>query len=68
MAGMEMTRKVSTPSDVHYKLGHVYYKRGKLEDAIRSWEDSLNDNPGNTQAREMIEKAKEELAASGGKK
>jgi hypothetical protein len=42
-------------------LGHVYYGRGALKDAIEQWEWVLEHHPASEDVEELVEKARREL-------
>jgi len=54
---MDKEEKVVGLSDVRYKLGMVYYRRGELSNAIRVWERALRADPEHAHAQEMIAQA-----------
>ena len=55
-----MTQKIVNLSDIRYKLGLVYYKKGDLSNAIRTWRKILDENPDYAELRELIQKAESE--------
>ena len=48
--------------DVHYNLGLVYFKKGKLQEALETWERALEREPGNLALQERIAETKDRLA------
>jgi tetratricopeptide (TPR) repeat protein len=42
---------------VLYQLGMVYYRKGKLDDAISTWQKLLEFDPQNEKAKSMLERA-----------
>ncbi|MFH1008387.1 MAG: tetratricopeptide repeat protein [Candidatus Latescibacterota bacterium] len=50
-------------SEVRYKLGLIYYRRGDLSEAIEIWKRVLEDNPENLAVKLLVEKAQEEEKA-----
>lgn len=51
---------------LHYRLGLVYYKQGKLQQAVESWEHTLEVDPNHQEAQEMLQRATLELQLAGG--
>ena len=51
---------------LHYRLGLVDYKQGKLKQAIESWKHTLEVDPTHAEAQEMLERATLELQIAGG--
>ena len=47
--------------DGHVLLGHVYYGRGALRDAVAQWQWVLDHYPSAENVEELVEKAKREL-------
>ncbi len=45
-----------------FYLGRVYYDSGDLEKALAAWDGALTIEPGNKPIRDMVEKARRELA------
>jgi len=58
-----MTQKIIDLSDVRYKLGMVYYRKGDLSSAIRAWRQVLEEKPEYTGLRELIEQTEAEREA-----
>ncbi len=42
---------------LHYRLGMVYYKQGKLKEAIESWKHTLDVDPNHQEAETMLSRA-----------
>ena len=61
--GGRMTQKVMALSDVRYKLGMVYYRKGDVSNAIRIWQKVLEDHPEHEEVRALIAEAEAERAA-----
>lgn len=61
MRGGEMTQKSMKAADVRYKLGMVYFKRGKYEEAIKSWQKLLEDESENEAVKQLIDEARRKL-------
>lgn len=51
---------------LHYRLGLVYYKQGKLREAIQSWERTVELDPDHQDAHRMLNRAHLELQIAGG--
>lgn len=54
---IEATQATVNTAYIQYKLGLVYYKKGKLNDAIAAWQKALKFDPTNENAKMMLEKA-----------
>ncbi|MBI5189526.1 MAG: tetratricopeptide repeat protein [Nitrospirae bacterium] len=50
----------------HQLKGEIYYQRGRLDDAVREWEDALKALPDDEGLRARLAKAKKELGVEGG--
>ena len=57
---IKATQRAITSSMINYRLGLVYYKKGKLNEAIAAWEKVLKVEPDNIEVRQDIEKARRE--------
>ncbi len=57
---IKATQRTISSSMINYRLGLVYYKKGKLDEAIAAWEKVLKMEPDNTEVRQSIEKAQRE--------
>ena len=55
--GGGMTQKVMGLSDVRYKLGMVYYRKGDVSNAIRIWQKVLEEHPEHEGVRALIAEA-----------
>ncbi len=45
-------------ADAHYSLGHAYFDLGRGDEAIQSLQRALNLNPGDKEARRLLEQAR----------
>ena len=52
-------------NDVRFNLGVVYVRMGKYGEAIKTFEKILQDDPSNSKALEMCQRAREMQAAPG---
>ena len=59
-----LTQKEITVEDVRSKLGMVYFKMNKFEEAIEIFEKTLEINPNDQEARKMLGLIKEKLVES----
>lgn len=59
-----VTQKAVDLSDVRYKLGMVYYKKGVFSQAIAMWRKILEDDPDNLDVRSLVEEAERESLRS----
>ncbi len=55
------TQGVVTLSDVKYKLGMVYFKKGDYARAIGTWQQVLKDEPDHPEANKLIQEAQAQL-------
>ena len=55
------TKEVPIRSDSYYNKGVVLGKQQKLEESIEEYKNALRQNPDNTEARENLQKALQEL-------
>jgi len=53
---VEATQATVNAAYIQYKLGLVYYKKGKLDEAITAWKNVLEFDPTNEDAKKMLEK------------
>ena len=51
-----LTQKDIKVDDIRQKLGMVYYKMGKYEEALEIFQQSLEKNPDDKDAKEMVNK------------
>lgn len=58
-----MTQKIMNLTDIRYKLGLVYYKKGDLSNAIRTWQKILDEDPDHSDVSALIRKAEVERAS-----
>lgn len=63
-----MTQKSMDVTDIRYKLGMVYYRKGSILQALEIWKRVLLQNPENESLRKLVEKTEIELRSSGGEK
>lgn len=63
-----MTQKSMDVTDIRYKLGMVYYRKGSIMQALEIWKKVLLQNPENESLRKLVEKTEIELRSSGGEK
>jgi len=54
---IEATQATINAAYIQYKLGLVYYKKGKLDEAIAAWQKVLKFDPTNEEAKMMLEQA-----------
>jgi Tfp pilus assembly protein PilF len=55
------TQKAMSLSDVRFRLGMVYYRKGDLPRAIETWRKALEAAPEAPDLRTWIERAEQEL-------
>ena len=53
-------------SDIQFSLGVVYFKNGKYDKCIETFEKILKDDPAHGEAREMLNKARSAMAGQDG--
>ena len=59
--GGKLTQKAMNAEDVRYKLGMIYFKRGKYREAIETWQKMLEDESSNAAVKQLIDEARKEL-------
>ena len=55
------TQKSLSLADVHYNLGLVYFKKGRYQEALETWDKALEKDPANTLLQKRIAEAKARL-------
>ena len=60
-SGAKVTQRAMNTEDVRYKLGMVYFKRGKYREAIETWQKLLVNESNNTAVKQLIDEARKEL-------
>ena len=60
-----MTQGAMNLSDVRFKLGMVYFKKGEYARAAEAWEKVLENNPDNVDLKRLIQDARSRLESSG---
>lgn len=55
------TQRALKVSDIHFNLGMVYYKMGKFDLAMQTFENCLEKNPDNLRVRNMYKQARKAL-------
>lgn len=63
--GANMTQGAMNLSDVRFKLGMVYFKKGEYARAAEAWEKVLANNPDNVDLKRLIQDARSRLESSG---
>ncbi len=58
------TQRAMDLTDIRYKLGMIYYRKGEWSQAIAMWRKVLEDDPDNADLRSLIEKAERESLRS----
>lgn len=59
-----MTQGAMNLSDVRFKLGMVYFKKGEYARAAEAWEKVLENNPDNVDLKRLVQDARARLASS----
>ena len=55
------TQKTLNISDVQYKLGMVYFKKGDFPQAVAAWEKALQERPGDGELENLIRDTRSRL-------
>ena len=56
-----LTQKPLKSSEVRYKLGIIYFKRGKYKKAIETWEKLLDEESDNFAIEQLIDNARKQM-------
>ena len=56
-----ITQKAMNTGDIRYRLGMIYFKRGKYQEAIKTWQKILEDESENIAVKQLIDEARREL-------
>jgi len=59
-----MTQGAMNLSDVRFKLGMVYFKKGEYARAAEAWEKVLEKNPDNVDLKRLVQDARSRLESS----
>jgi cytochrome c-type biogenesis protein CcmH/NrfG len=60
-AGGKITQKAMSTGEVRFKLGMIYFKRGKYREAIKTWQKLLEEESDNAAVRQLIDEARTKL-------
>ena len=60
-SGGKVTQKAMKVGDIRYKLGMIYFKRGKYQEAVKEWQKLLEEESENIAVRQLIDEARREL-------
>ena len=58
------TQKSLDLVDVHYNLGLVYFKKGRYQEALETWEKGLARDPGNKALQERITEVRKMMGST----
>ena len=59
--GGRVTQKTLKSAEVRYKLGIIYFKRGKYQKAIETWEKLLDEESDNFAVEQLIDNARKQM-------
>jgi predicted amidophosphoribosyltransferase len=60
-SGGKATQKAMKTSDIRYKLGMIYFKRKKYQEAINTWQKLLEDESENVAVKQLIDEARKKM-------
>lgn len=60
-SGGKVTQKAMKSVDIRYKLGMIYLKRGKYNEAIETWQKLLEEESENVAVKKLIDEARKNL-------
>jgi cytochrome c-type biogenesis protein CcmH/NrfG len=58
---MKATQKAMKAEDIRYKLGMIYFKRGKYREAIDTWQKLLEEESNNVAVKQFMDEARKKL-------
>lgn len=59
--GGKVTQKAMKADDIRYKLGIIYFKREKYQEAINIWQKLLEEESENVAVKQLIDEARKKL-------